>query len=244
MLRFSVVIPIYNEEDSITPLVFSLKKVMDELGETYEIIFVDDGSKDGSLNVLKSANLRRSNLVIIDLKKHSGKFSALQAGFDISRGELIITMDGDLQNDPRDIPRILDKIKEGYDFVCGWRYNRKDPWGKLLVSKIARNLRKIIFDEDIHDPGCALRVFKKETLKEVFLFRGAHRFISLIMVKLGFKVGEIKVEHYPRRFGKSKYNIHNRLFETIICFALFFLFEIHRLMRRKTYCEIKEVIRS
>lgn len=232
MIKISVVIPIYDEEGSIRKLYLSLIKVMARLGAPYEIIFVNDHSKDRSLEVLNSLDLQPSNLTIVNLKEHSGQSMALQAGFNIVQGELIVTMDADLQNDPEDIPNLLCKINEGYDVVCGWRYNRKDPFTKLLVSRISRVIRRIVFKEKVHDPGCTLRIFKKDVLKDISLFKGAHRFFTLIMLRQRYKIGEIRVKHHRRKFGKSKYNINNRLFEGIITFIKFFLFDVNYLMRK------------
>lgn len=237
-------IPVYNEEGSIMQLCLLLKNTMDRLGQPYEIIFVNDGSKDKSLEVLNGIKSKLSNLIIVNLHEHSGQSAAMQAGFDITRGELIITMDGDLQNDPKDIPKLLDKMKDGYGVVCGWRHDRKDPWDKLVAAKIANVVRKMVTKENIHDVGCALRVFKKECLKNVYLSGGLHRFFALIMFKLGYKIGELKVQHHPRRFGKTKYNIPNRLCEGVIDLIRISLCDIHRLMRRKPNYEIKEVIRK
>lgn len=243
MLKFSIVIPIYNEEDSIRNLYFSLKEAMETIGGPYEIIFVNDGSKDNSQDMLDNIEAKPSGLIIVSLNKRSGQSSAMQAGFDIARGEFIITMDGDLQNDPKDIPKLIDAINEGYDIVCGWRKNRKDPYAKLFASRIARAIRRAIFNERVHDPGCTLRILKRDILQNVYLFKGAHRFFTLIMLKLGYKLGEIEVEHHPRRFGRSKYNISNRLFEGIVTTLLFSLFDIKSLMKNKPLYEIKDIDR-
>ncbi len=233
MLKFSVVIPIYNEEGSIRQICFSLKNAMDKLGRPYEIIFVNDGSDDKSLSVLNSVDLRLPDLVVVNLKKHSGKSQAMQAGFDTAQGELIITIDGDMQYEPNDILRLLEKMEEGYDAVCGWRYKRNDPWIKKISSKIAVTARRHITGERLHDPACNLAIFKKDVLKNIYLSKGMHRFIMLIVFKLGYKVGEVKVGHCQRRFGESKYNIHNRLFEGIIDLALLSLFDIRQLIKQK-----------
>ena len=245
-MKFSIVIPIYNEEETIIPLYSSLRHAMKKMGQFYEIIFINDGSTDSSLDMLKSINLESAHLVhlvIVNLNKHSGQSIAMQAGFDTAGGELIITMDGDSQNDPEDIPKLLNKMNEGYDIVCGWRYNRRDSWSKVFISKIASAMFRIITKENIHDFGCTLRIFKKEVLKNVYLSIGMHRFFILIMSKLGYKVAEVKVKHHPRRFGRSKYNIRNRLLECLIDSMRISLFDIHRLMKRKSDYQIKEVIR-
>lgn len=245
MPTFSVIISVYNEEQAVVLLYYSLKKVMDRLGQSYEIIFINDGSRDKSPDVLKSINLSPANLVIADLDKHRGQSAAIQAGFDVARGEFIITMDADLQNDPEDIPRLLDKLKDGYDVVCGWRHDRKDPRSKIITSCLASFFLRFMVKQNIHDFGCPLRILKKEALKNVYLSKGMHRFLTLLMFKLGYKIGEVKVNHYPRRFGKSKYNIHNRLFEGLFVFLRIWLSDIHRLLEHhKPDYRIKEVIRK
>lgn len=237
-------IPIYNEEESIRPLYFSLRNVMDKLGQSYEIIFVNDGSNDKTLEILCSIDAESTNLVTVDLKKHSGKSQAMQSGFDTAQGELIITMDGDMQYDPNDIPWLLEKVREGNDAVCGWRYKRKGPWIKKISSKIAVTVRRLITGERLHDPACNLAIFKKKILKNVYLSKGMHRFLMLIVLKLGYKVGEVKIKHHPRRFGKSKYNIRNRLFQGIVDLVRLSLFDIHQLIKRKSECKISYIIRK
>lgn len=245
MPKFSVIISVYDEEQTVTPLYYSLKKFMDRLEQPYEIIFVNDGSRDKSPEVLKSINLSPANLVIVDLDRHRGQSTALQAGFDISQGEFIITMDADLQNDPEDISRLLDKLKDGYDVVCGWRRNRKDPRSKVITSHLASFFLRLMVRQNIHDFGCPLRILKKDILKNIYLSKGMHRFFTLLMFKLGYKIGEAEVNHYPRRFGKSKYNIHNRLFESLFVFFRISLSGIHNLMKHhKPDYKIKEVIRK
>lgn len=218
MLKFSVVIPVYNEEPSIPLLYMSLKDAMDKMGQPYEIIFVDDCSTDNSVDVLSSIGSETSNLIAISLNKHSGQSVAMQAGFDTAKGELIITMDGDLQYDPKDIPNLLNKMREGYDIVCGWRYNRIDPQSKLLTSKAACALRRMITKENIHDFGCNFRIFKRTVIKNIYFSGGMHRFFTLIMFRLGYKAAEVKVEHRFRRFGHSNYNLYNRLAECLVDF--------------------------
>ncbi len=136
MVKYSIIIPIFNEEKALPLLFSSVKNIMDTLNCDWEIIFVNDHSQDKSLQTLKNIDSQGRHLLIIDLKKHCGKAASLQAGFDNTQGEIVITMDGDLQNDPEDIPKLLDKMKEGFDFVCGWRYERKDPWLKIWSAKV------------------------------------------------------------------------------------------------------------
>lgn len=245
MLKFSLVIPVYNEKESVVILYMSLRQVMDKIKQAYEIIFVDDCSTDGTFEALSGIDLRPANLIIARLSKHGGQSEAMQAGFDIARGELIITMDGDLQNDPGDIILLWEKItKDDYDIVCGWRYERKDPLNKLLVSRIACALRRAITKENIHDFGCSFRIFKRTVLNNVYFSRGMHRFFVLIMRKLGYKIGEIKVRHNPRRFGKSKYNLYNRLFESLTDFTLILLSDTRKMLRYKTNHQIERIVRK
>jgi glycosyltransferase involved in cell wall biosynthesis len=241
MIKYSIVIPIYNEEGSLVLLFDSIKNIMDQLSPDWEAIFINDHSKDRGLQTLKNIDAQGGHLVIIDLKKRYGKSASLQAGFDNARGEIIITLDGDLQNDPKDIPKLLEKMQEGFDVVCGWRHQRNDPWLKILSANIAGAVRKIITREDIHDVGCAFRVFKKETVKNVYLSKGLHRFLTLIMFKRGYKTGEVKIRHHPRRFGKSKYNIRNRLFEGMANLIDMAMFDARRPMKRKPTYEIRKI---
>jgi len=229
-MKYSIVITVYNEEQAVGFLYSSLKDVMDKIGSPYEIVFVDDCSTDRSLEKLKNISLNPANLTIVTFKKRYGQSTAMQAGFNVAKGELIITMDADLQNDPKDIPKLLEKMEEGCDVVCGWRYNRRDPWSKVFVSKVICATRRIITKENIHDFGCSLRVFKKELLIHVYFSKSIHILLPLIMFQSGFKIGEAKVTHYPRRFGISKYNMFNRLilirdFIHITLFSIFNLTE-------------------
>ena len=207
----SLVIPIYNEDRSLPLFYLALKDVMDSLGQSYELIFVNDGSIDKSLEVLRGLSRRDSTLIIVELDKNQGQSAALQAGFDRAKGEYIITLDGDFQNDSADIPRLWDKLNEGYDLVCGWRQKRADPWPKILESNIACAFRRLITREKIHDFGCSLRIFHRKLLGNIRLSGGLHRFFSLLALRQGYKVGELEVNPLPRRFGKSRYKVLSRL---------------------------------
>ena len=209
-MKYSAVIPVHNEEESILPLYNRLKAVLDGLGEPYEIIFVDDASTDTGLTKLETLRSAAPQLVILAHKTRRGQSAALQTGFDAARGELIITLDGDLQNDPEDIPKLLEKIKEGYDVVCGWRKNRKDPLVRKISSRVANAARKLVLGETIHDVGCSLRVFKREVLEKITLGGEDHRFFTAFAAKYGFRVGEAEVHHTPRQYGHSKYDTWKR----------------------------------
>jgi len=198
----SVVVPLYNEEGNVKELYQKIYEAVAKIGKPFEIIFVDDGSKDGTLEVAQSL----SPLKLIAFRKNYGQTAAFDAGFKLATGEIIITLDGDLQNDPADIPLLLEKMAEGFDVVSGWRYKRQDPWSKKIPSRIANLLRKILIHDDIHDSGCSLKAYKRECFQDVDLFGEMHRFIPAILQLDGYKVGEVKVSHHPRIHGVTKYN--------------------------------------
>ncbi len=205
---FSVVIPVHNEEDNVLPLLASLRAVMDGLGRPYELIVVDDGSTDGTLARLREAVAGAPALRVIQLRANFGQTAALAAGFDSARGELVITLDGDGQNDPTDIPRLLDKLKEGYDVVSGWRRDRQDPfWSRRLPSRLANGLISSITGVRLHDYGCALKVYRREILRDVELYGEMHRFLPALCRWVGARIGELPVTHWPRRRGVSKYGL-------------------------------------
>ncbi len=201
-IKYSVVVPVYNEEDNVVPLHAEIKQVMIKLGEPYEIIFVDDGSRDKTFERLNSL----SPIKIIRFRKNFGQTAALDAGFKAAKGEIFITMDGDRQNDPTDIPNLLKKIAEGLDVVSGWRYNRKDTSSKKFISRGADFLRKFFINDGIHDSGCTLKAYRRECFEDLTLFGEMHRFIPGVLRWRGFTVTEIKVNHRPRTAGDTKYN--------------------------------------
>lgn len=202
-MDYSVVVPVYNERDSVVLLAKEIKSTMSRLDGTYEVIFVDDGSKDGTTNVLSSIK----KIKIIRLRKNSGQSTALACGIDNAKGNIIITMDGDGQNDPKDIPKLLSRLNDGYDAVSGWRYNRKDPFGKRLFSRMANWLRHVVINDHLHDAGCSLKVYKKECFDDFELYGELHRYIAEIIGLKGFRVGEVKVNHRSRKAGKTKYGM-------------------------------------
>ncbi|MBU1997922.1 MAG: glycosyltransferase family 2 protein [Candidatus Omnitrophota bacterium] len=232
-VKFSVVIPVYNEEKSILPLHDSLCNIMDKMRENYEIIFVNDGSQDKTRHILNGLFVKSLHLLVVNFNKNRGQSLAMQAGFDVAKGEFIITIDGDLQNDPSDIPLMFHKINQGYDVVCGWRYKRHDPRIRVFLAMLSSVIRKIVFREVIHDPGCTLRIFKKDAVKDIFLFTGTHRLFALIMSRLGYKLGEVKVIHHKRKFGNSKYSIYTKIIDGVAIFIKFCLFDMQKLMHRE-----------
>lgn len=202
MVEYSVVVPVYNESGNISKLNKEIQEVMSKLSKSFEVIFINDASKDGSLEELKSLK----NVVIINMNRNYGQTTAFDAGFKYASGDIIISMDGDGQNDPHDIPRLLEKMKkENLDVVCGWRKNRADKKGVHLLSRTGKFLRKFLIKDTIHDTGCALRVYKKEAVKSLDLQGEMHRYILALLRWKGFKIGEIVVNDRVREHGVSKY---------------------------------------
>lgn len=207
----SVVIPVYNEADSLKPLTDELVSVLKELGQSYEIIFVDDASTDKSLEVLKRLAQTYPAMRIVKLVQNSGQSAAFDAGFKLAKNAVIVTMDADLQYDAHDIPMLLEKLGS-YDVVCGWRKNRLDSKIKLISTKIANAVRNKLSNENIKDTGCSLKAFKRSYLAQIKMYKGMHRFFPTLLKMQGAKVTEVAVRHLPRKFGRSKYNIRNRIF--------------------------------
>ena len=212
----SLVIPVYNEEDNLAPLYQKIKEVMDSLGRDYEVIFVDDGSQDKSPQILDSLAQKDPRVKVIHFRRNFGQTAALAAGFEMAQGEVVITLDADLQNDPSDIPRLLEKMEEGYDVVSGWRKDRQDPFlSRTLPSLVANWLISKVTGVELHDYGCTLKAYRREVVKELNLYGELHRFLPALASWMGVKIAEIPVTHHPRRFGKSKYGI-TRTFRVIL----------------------------
>ncbi|MEA1924438.1 MAG: glycosyltransferase family 2 protein [Candidatus Altiarchaeota archaeon] len=210
-LELSVVVPVYNEEESIQPLYDELKPVLDKLGKEYEIVFIDDGSTDQSFHELEKLHQRDGRVKVIKFRRNFGQTPAISAGFRNSLGDVIVTLDADLQNDPRDIPRLLDKLGERFDVVSGWRRDRQDPLlTKKIPSRISNNLAKKLTGVDINDFGCTLKAYRRNALEGIELYGETHRYIPALVAWKGFRVGELVVKHHKRMRGETKYNI-NRL---------------------------------
>ena len=204
--EISVLIPIYNEEENLKELYTKLINIIPSITENYEIIFVDDASTDNSFGILKEINKEDKKVKVVKFRRNFGQSSAISAGFDYSKGDVVITMDGDLQNDPEDIPKLLEKLeKEDYDVVCGWRFDRADSMLKKAFSRMANRLRRRFTAEDIHDSGCTLRAYNKECLDDLELYGEMHRYIPALLLWKGYKIGEVKVRHHKRMYGKTKY---------------------------------------
>jgi len=212
----SILIPIFNEEENIPSLYDRLLAALKKIGRPYEVIFIDDGSSDGSLEILLDISKKNSNVKIISFSRNFGQTAALSAGIDFSRGEILIPMDGDLQNDPEDILPLLEKIEEGYDAVSGWRKDRKDPFfTRRLPSIIANKMISLIGGVRLHDYGCTLKAYKRDILKNIRLYGEMHRFIPIYAQWIGARVAEIPVNHFPRKHGSSKYGM-SRVFKVIL----------------------------
>jgi glycosyltransferase involved in cell wall biosynthesis len=207
-LELSVVIPVYNEEESIEKLLDEVHAALRPSGYSYEIILIDDGSKDRSYALLEEYAKTDPALTLVKFRRNFGQTAAMQAGFDHARGEIIATIDADLQNDPRDIPRLIEYIKKGYDLVAGWRADRKDRFvNRRLPSLLANALISWTTKVKLHDYGCTLKVMKRDVAKELRLYGEMHRFIPVVASWMGVSIVEVKVNHRARQFGTSKYGI-------------------------------------
>jgi len=206
-LDVSVIIPILNEEKNMNELCSRLIKALDEVDKIYEIIFVDDGSIDESFELLKRVAGHNEKVKVIRLARNFGQTAAMSAGINASKGDILISMDGDLQNDPADIKSLLAKIDEGYDVVSGWRKRRQDNLSRRLPSRIANRMISMVSGVRLHDYGCSLKAYKRGIIKEIKLYGEMHRFIPIYASWHGAKIAEIPVRHHARRFGKSKYGM-------------------------------------
>jgi len=204
----SLVIPVFNEQENLEQLYKEITVSCKKLNKSYEVIFIDDGSTDDSLNVLVRMQKRDSRIRVIRLRKNFGQTAALSAGFDHSHGDIIITLDADLQNDPEDFALLIDKIEEGYDLVSGWRKKRKDKFlTRRIPSMTANWIISMITRVKLHDYGCTLKAFRREVVKNINLYGEMHRFIPAIASNIGITIAEVEVNHRPRRHGKSKYTL-------------------------------------
>lgn len=204
----SVIVPVYNEEESLPPLYDALKGALEALGKTYEMVFCDDGSRDGSRKILEGWAAKDPTVKVVSFRRNFGQTAAMDAGFKYATGRVLIPIDADLQNDPKDIARLLSKMEEGYDVVKGWRQKRQDAyWTKTLPSRIANRIISKITEVPLHDYGCTLTAYKREIMAEVNLYGEMHRFIPVYAHWAGGKVTEIPVTHHARQFGTSKYTL-------------------------------------
>jgi len=211
MKELSIVIPLFNEKANLNSLYSLLKPVMEKLNKEYELIFVDDGSTDNSFSILENFHNKDKTVKVIQFRRNFGKSAALSAGFKHAKGKVVITMDADLQDDPREIPNFIKKLDEGYDIVSGWRFKRRDSFSKTFPSKLFNYLTSILTGIKIHDFNCGFKACKRKIIEDINIYGELHRYIPVFAYWKGYKVGEIKVKHHLRGGGKSKYGLE-RLF--------------------------------
>lgn len=235
-LHYSVVIPIKNEEENILELVAELEPVMGKLQEPWELICIDDGSTDRSLLILQDLCKEKPYIRVLSFTRNFGQSAAFAAGFEAARGELIITLDGDLQNDPTDIPKLTAAAVD-CDLVVGWRINRKDPFRKRIISKISNWIRSRLCRDGVHDTGCSLKVYRKEALRKIKMFQGMHRFLPALFLIEGLLVKEVAVNHRDRSKGQTKYHFFNRSIGPIVD-----MFAVWWMRRRALKHQIREEI--
>jgi dolichol-phosphate mannosyltransferase len=213
-MKYSVVIPLKNEEENIADLISELEPVMQNLKNPWELICINDGSTDNTLGILAELAKTKPYLRVLNFDRNYGQSCAFDAGFKHARGEWVITLDGDRQNDPADIPKIL-SFTENHDLICGRRVNRRDPWQKKMISKLANFVRSRICKDDIQDTGCSLKAYRKSCLNHIKMYKGMHRFLPALFKIEGFRIAEVPVNHRERTKGVTKYNFFNRSFNTI-----------------------------
>jgi len=221
-MDLSVVFPVYNEEENVPILLDEISKALSGEPWTYEMIAVDDGSRDRSLEVLRDARKKYPNLRVITFEKNSGQTAALDAGWRAAKGRYVVSLDADLQNDPADIPRMMRKREElGVDMIIGVRVNRHDTWSRKMQSRIGNGVRNWLTNDRITDTGCSLKLVRREAVDRVHLYTGMHRFLPTLVRMAGYKVIEMPVNHRPRKYGVSKYGAMNRAFRGLVdCMAV------------------------
>lgn len=235
-LKYSIIIPLKNEEGNIKDLINELEPVMNDLGEPWELICVDDGSTDQTRQILKELAKRKKYLRILAMEKNFGQSSAFDAGFKRAKGEFTITLDGDRQNDPADIPKLLAAIGTS-DLVCGIRLNRQDNWIKKITSFFANAIRSRVCHDGVTDTGCSLKVYRTSCLTRIKMYQGMHRFLPALFHIEGFRITQIPVNHRERVKGKSNYNFFNRSFNTVAD-----MFAVHWMRKRHLKYRIEEII--
>ena len=231
--EISILIPIYNEEKNIPLLFEHLFKVLDQLNCKFEIVAVNDGSRDGSLLQLREIANRRHELKIVDFRRNYGQTAAIMAAIDFASGEIFVSMDADLQNSPDDIPRLIDRLNDGYDVVSGWRQNRQDAAiRRNFVSRVANRLISSVSGVHLHDYGCTLKAYRSDVVKSVRLYGEMHRFVPIYASWMGAKITEIPVEHHPRKFGASNYGLERTIKVVLDLIVVMFL---HRYFMKPIY---------
>ncbi len=222
-IEVSIIIPLFNEVESLTELHANITAVMKNLGKSYEICFVDDGSTDGSFELLENIHRNDPHVVAFQFEKNFGKSIALAYGFHVARGEYVITMDADLQDDPAEIPKLIEKIDEGFDLVSGWKKKRNDPLNKTLPSRFFNAVTRWTTRIRIHDFNCGLKIYRRKVVKKLRLYGELHRYIPVLAYYVGYKVGEVVVKHHPRKYGKTKFGFSRFLNGFFDLFTVLFL---------------------
>lgn len=224
--RYSIVIPLLNEENNLRPLYMKVVEIMNAVGESYQIVFVDDGSSDRTFALLREICANDSRVIVVRLRRNFGQTTALQAGFDHTEGEVIISLDGDLQHDPAEIPQFIAKINEGYDLVSGWRMKRQDTWlTRRLPSRIANWMMAKLSGVDIHDFGTTFKAYRREILQQMRLYGDHHRFIPALASSFGARIAEIPIKNIPRTSGKSNYGLSRTIRVMLDLVSIKFLLE-------------------
>jgi glycosyltransferase involved in cell wall biosynthesis len=235
--ELSVIIPVFNEVENIAPLWEELDAALGGLGLSAEIVFVDDGSTDGSAEAIRAVMKHDTRVRLLCFAANAGLTAAFHAGYGAARGRIVATLDADLQNDPRDLPLLLAAL-EGADAVVGWRRTRHDPWLKRVSSRVANAIRNRLTGDDVRDSACSLRAMRRECLGAIPPYSGMHRFVPTLLRTAGYRVAQVPVHHRPRRFGRSKFGIRNRALRGLID-----LLAVRWMMRRALRYEVREVAR-
>jgi dolichol-phosphate mannosyltransferase len=235
-IHLSVVAPAHNEVDNLPRLVEEIAAALAKSEYAWEVIITDDASTDGTAAVLRDLRKKYPQLRVLSMRQRSGQTAAVDAALRHARGTFLAMLDADLQNDPADIPRMLEMLQsQPCDFVNGWRANRRDPWIRLISTRIANGVRNWLTHEQIHDSACGLKVFRRECIDRLKLFNGMHRFLPTLVKMEGYRVIEVPVNHRPRTAGKAKYGVLNRVFK-----ALRDAFAVRWMQQRTTHCECQE----
>lgn len=221
-LNLSVVIPLFNEAESLQALYEQLNRVLPSLGK-YELIYVDDGSADNSFSILTELHAQDQNVKVIQLRRNFGKSTALAMGFSQAKGKIVVTLDADLQDDPSEIPALIDELGSGFDLISGWKYERKDRLPKRVASRIFNKTTSLLTGIPLHDFNCGLKAYRGEVVRDIRLYGELHRYIPALAYWKGYKVGEVKVKHHPRKYGKSKFGMERYLRGFFDLFTVIFL---------------------
>ena len=227
-LEISIVVPVLNERESLPHLHKELTDTLQAVGKSYEIIFVDDGSSDGSVEVVRDIVANDDAVVLVELRRRFGKSTGLQAGFRVSRGEIVITLDADLQDDPKEIPRFLEALENDYDLVSGWKEDRKDPLMKTIPSKFFNFVTSKMSGLKLRDFNCGFKAYRREVIDDLNIYGELYRYIPVVVHAKGFRVGEISVSHRARQFGESKYGLERFIRGPLDLFTIMFLISFQK----------------